>query len=76
MSELVEKGDKMLRDGLESPKANPSKLNESICAQLCEAGLDALTRATRYHKSFFFFFFHRYCFFKLISAFNNLQILL
>uniref|UniRef100_A0A3Q3E004 Codanin 1 n=1 Tax=Hippocampus comes TaxID=109280 RepID=A0A3Q3E004_HIPCM len=48
VSELVEKGDKMLRDGLESPKANPSKLNESICAQLCEAGLDALSRATRF----------------------------
>ncbi|XP_077418569.1 codanin-1 isoform X2 [Vanacampus margaritifer] len=48
VSELVERGDKMLRDGLESPKANPSKLNEYICAQLCEAGLDALSRATRF----------------------------
>ncbi|XP_054652372.1 codanin-1 isoform X2 [Dunckerocampus dactyliophorus] len=48
VSELVERGEKMLKDGLESPKANPSKLNESICAQLCEAGLEALTRATRF----------------------------
>ncbi|XP_037097031.1 codanin-1 isoform X1 [Syngnathus acus] len=48
VSELVERGDKMLRDGLESPKADPSKLNESICAQLCEAGLEALSRATRF----------------------------
>ncbi|XP_077395358.1 codanin-1 isoform X2 [Festucalex cinctus] len=48
VSELVERGDKMLRDGLESTKANPSKLNEYICAQLCEAGLDALSRAARY----------------------------
>ncbi|XP_061651342.1 codanin-1 isoform X1 [Phyllopteryx taeniolatus] len=49
VSELVERGEKMLREGLESsPKANPSKLNESICAQLCEAGLDSLNRATRF----------------------------
>ncbi|XP_061700541.1 codanin-1 isoform X2 [Syngnathoides biaculeatus] len=48
VSELVERGEKMLRDGLESPKANPPKLNESICAQLCEAGLDSLTRAARF----------------------------
>ncbi|XP_057716347.1 codanin-1 isoform X2 [Corythoichthys intestinalis] len=48
VSELVEKGEKMLREGLESPKANVSKLNESICAQLCEAGLDAMSKATRF----------------------------
>lgn len=48
VSELVERGEKMLRDGLESPKPNPSKLNEAICAQLCEAGLEALARANRY----------------------------
>ncbi|XP_061896934.1 codanin-1-like [Entelurus aequoreus] len=46
--ELVEKGEKMLKDGLQSAKANPSQLNESICAQLCEAGLEALTRASRF----------------------------
>nr|XP_057913563.1 codanin-1 isoform X2 [Doryrhamphus excisus] len=48
VSELVERGEKMLKDGLESPKADPPKLNESICAQLCEAGLEALTRASRF----------------------------
>uniref|UniRef100_A0A3P8SSB2 Codanin 1 n=1 Tax=Amphiprion percula TaxID=161767 RepID=A0A3P8SSB2_AMPPE len=53
VSELVEKGEKMLRDGLTSPNSNPSKLNDAICAQLCEAGLEALSRATRfcYEKS-------------------------
>lgn len=48
MSELVERGEKMLRDGLESPNSNPSKLNDSICAQLCVLGLEALAKATRY----------------------------
>ncbi|XP_026165082.1 codanin-1 [Mastacembelus armatus] len=48
VSELVEKGEKMLRNGLESPNSNPSKLNDSICAQLCDAGLEALARATRF----------------------------
>ncbi|CAN9502488.1 unnamed protein product [Ophioblennius macclurei] len=53
VSELVEKGEKMLRDGLKLPTSNPSKLFDSICAQLCESGLEALTRATRfcYEKS-------------------------
>ncbi|XP_029973279.1 codanin-1 [Salarias fasciatus] len=53
VSELVEKGEKMLRDGLGLPSSNPSKLYDSICAQLCESGLEALTRATRfcYEKS-------------------------
>uniref|UniRef100_A0A1A7YT42 Codanin 1 n=2 Tax=Iconisemion striatum TaxID=60296 RepID=A0A1A7YT42_9TELE len=46
--ELVERGEKMLRDGLESPNSNASKLNDSICARLCEAGLEALAKATRY----------------------------
>ncbi|KAG7510674.1 hypothetical protein JOB18_028145 [Solea senegalensis] len=45
---LVERGEKMLRDGLQMPKSNPAKLNDSICAQLCDAGLEALPRATRY----------------------------
>uniref|UniRef100_A0A673CJC6 Codanin-1 C-terminal domain-containing protein n=1 Tax=Sphaeramia orbicularis TaxID=375764 RepID=A0A673CJC6_9TELE len=46
VSELVERGEKMLKTGLESPSSNASKLNDSICAQLCEAGLEALERAT------------------------------
>ncbi|XP_008275511.1 codanin-1 [Stegastes partitus] len=48
VSELVEKGETMLRDGLSSPNSNPSKLNDAICAQLCEAGLEALSRASRF----------------------------
>ncbi|XP_034531255.1 codanin-1 [Notolabrus celidotus] len=48
VSELVERGEKMLKGGLESPNSNPSKLNDSICAQLCVAGLEALARATRF----------------------------
>uniref|UniRef100_A0A8D3B2K6 Codanin-1 C-terminal domain-containing protein n=1 Tax=Scophthalmus maximus TaxID=52904 RepID=A0A8D3B2K6_SCOMX len=48
VNELVERGEKMLRDGLEMPNSNPSKLNESICAQLCDAGLEALPRAARF----------------------------
>ncbi|CAK6965964.1 codanin-1 [Scomber scombrus] len=48
VSELVERGEKMLRDGLQSPNPNPSKLNDSICAQLCDTGLEALARATRF----------------------------
>ncbi|XP_039993857.1 codanin-1 isoform X2 [Xiphias gladius] len=48
VNELVERGEKMLRDGLELPNSNPSKLNDSICAQLCDAGLEALARATRF----------------------------
>ncbi|XP_047467930.1 codanin-1 [Mugil cephalus] len=48
VSELVDRGEKMLRDGLGSPNPNPSKLNDSICAQLCEAGLEALSRASRF----------------------------
>ncbi|CAL1575633.1 unnamed protein product [Knipowitschia caucasica] len=46
--ELVEKGEKMLKDRLKSPNSSASKLNDSICAQLCEAGLEALDRATRF----------------------------
>ncbi|XP_034714445.1 codanin-1 isoform X2 [Etheostoma cragini] len=48
VSELVERGEKMLREGLKSPNSNPSKLNDSICAQLCVAGLEALAKATRF----------------------------
>uniref|UniRef100_A0A4W6BUF9 Codanin 1 n=1 Tax=Lates calcarifer TaxID=8187 RepID=A0A4W6BUF9_LATCA len=53
VSELVERGEKMLRDGLELPNSNPSKLNDSICAQLCDAGLEAMARATRYNSRFY-----------------------
>ncbi|XP_054469557.1 codanin-1 [Anoplopoma fimbria] len=48
VSELVERGEKMLRDGLKSPNSNPSKLNDSICAQLCVAGLEAMAKSTRF----------------------------
>lgn len=47
VNELVERGEKMLRDGLKSPSSNPPKLKESICSQLCVAGLEALDRASR-----------------------------
>lgn len=50
VSELVERGEKMLRDGLKSPNPNPPKLNDSICAQLCVAGLEALAKATGYNS--------------------------
>lgn len=53
VNELVGRGEKMLRDGLGSPNSNPSKLNDSICAQLCDAGLEALARATRYESLFY-----------------------
>ncbi|XP_049918342.1 codanin-1 [Epinephelus moara] len=48
VSELVERGEKMLQDGLKSPNSNSSNLNDTICAQLCVAGLEALGRATRF----------------------------
>ncbi|XP_074548821.1 codanin-1 [Halichoeres trimaculatus] len=48
VSELVDRGEQMLKSGLSSPNSNPSKLNDSICAQLCVAGLEALARATRF----------------------------
>ncbi|XP_017276948.1 codanin-1 isoform X2 [Kryptolebias marmoratus] len=48
VQELVDRGEKMLRDGMELPNSNSSKLNDSICAQLCDAGLEALAKATRY----------------------------
>ncbi|XP_068194538.1 codanin-1 [Antennarius striatus] len=48
VSELVERGEKMLRNGLDSSKSNLSKLNDSICAQLCVTGLGALEKASRF----------------------------
>lgn len=53
MQELVERGEKMLRDGLQSSNANSSKLNDSICAQLCDVGLEALAKATRCNDVFY-----------------------
>lgn len=47
MSELVQGGKKTLRDGLGSDSVNAAKLNNSICAQLCDAGMQAVERATR-----------------------------
>ncbi|KAF7704340.1 codanin-1 [Silurus meridionalis] len=48
VSELVQSGEKTLRDGLNSDSVNAAKLNDSICAQLCDAGMQALERATRF----------------------------
>lgn len=47
MLELVKGGEKTLRDSLGLEGVNPTKLNDSICAQLCDAGMQALERATR-----------------------------
>lgn len=47
MSELVQSGEKTLRNGLSSDNVNAAKLNDSICAQLCDAGMQALKSATR-----------------------------
>lgn len=55
VSELVERGEKMLRDGLQLSNSNASKLNDLICSQLCDAGLEALTRATRYNGLFLYY---------------------
>lgn len=77
MSELVERGEKMLRDGLGSPNSNPSKLNDSICAQLCEAGLEALSRATRYAGCLLMSYYHRVPFSAcVITSLLYMQILL
>ncbi|KAM3870947.1 LOW QUALITY PROTEIN: codanin-1 [Diretmus argenteus] len=48
VSELVDRGEAMLRNGLESPNSSPPKLNDSICAQLCDGSMEALARATRF----------------------------
>ncbi|XP_029585453.1 codanin-1 [Salmo trutta] len=48
VSELVRGGERLLREGLISPGANPLILNDSICAQLCDGGQEALERATRF----------------------------
>ncbi|XP_015259118.1 PREDICTED: codanin-1 isoform X1 [Cyprinodon variegatus] len=46
--ELVDSGEEMLKDGLQSPNSNASKLNDSICARLCDAGLESLGKANRF----------------------------
>ncbi|KAK9960202.1 hypothetical protein ABG768_010277 [Culter alburnus] len=46
--ELVKGGEKTLRDSLGLESVNTAKLNDSICAQLCDAGMQALERATRF----------------------------
>lgn len=46
--ELVQRGEEMLREGLVSPDSSSSKLSDSICSQLCDAGMQALERATRF----------------------------
>lgn len=47
VSELVQGGEKTLREGLGSDNVNAAKLNDPICAQLCDAGMQALEKATR-----------------------------
>ncbi|XP_062325661.1 codanin-1 isoform X2 [Osmerus eperlanus] len=46
--ELVQRGENMLREGLASPDTSAAKLNDSICAHLCDAGMQALERAARF----------------------------
>lgn len=46
--ELVQGGEKTLRDGLGLDGINAAKLNDSICAQLCDAGMQALEKASRF----------------------------
>jgi len=45
--ELVKGGEKTLRDSLGLEGVNTAKLNDSICAQLCDASMQTLERATR-----------------------------
>ncbi|RXN10447.1 codanin-1 [Labeo rohita] len=46
--ELVKGGEKTLRDSLGLEGVNTAKLNDSICAQLCDAGMQTLEKATRF----------------------------
>ncbi|XP_066530823.1 codanin-1 [Hoplias malabaricus] len=48
VSELLQGGQKTLREGLSSEGISAAKLNDSICAQLCDAGMQSLERATRF----------------------------
>ena len=47
MSELVQRGEELLRAGLASPSATGPKLYDAIGAQLCDRGMEAPARATR-----------------------------
>ena len=47
MSELVQRGEELLRAGLLSPGASGPKLHEAIGAQLSDRGMEAPARATR-----------------------------
>ncbi|TRY91770.1 hypothetical protein DNTS_023734 [Danionella cerebrum] len=46
--ELVKGGEKSLRDGFGLEGVNIANLSDSICAQLCDSGMQALERATRF----------------------------
>ncbi|CAL8284487.1 unnamed protein product [Lota lota] len=48
VSELVERGEKLLRAGLLSQASSGPKLYDSICTQLCDRGMEAPARATRF----------------------------
>lgn len=52
VSELMERGETILRDKRKSANFSASKVNESICALLCDAGLEALERVARYSSVF------------------------
>ncbi|KAG9336800.1 hypothetical protein JZ751_003148 [Albula glossodonta] len=48
VSELVHSGEQKLLEGLGSDDVSVLKLNDSICAQLCDRGRQALERGTRF----------------------------
>ncbi|XP_059907260.1 codanin-1 [Gadus macrocephalus] len=48
VSELVQRGEELLRAGLQSPGASGPKLHEAIGAQLSDRGMEAPARATRF----------------------------
>lgn len=47
VAELVRGGEQTLREALGMESANVAKLNDAICTQLCDKGMQALERATR-----------------------------
>lgn len=69
MSELVQGGKKTFRDGLGSDNVNAAKLNDVICAMLCDAGMQALERATRSALVFIYL-----CIKKTVVYFSSLDI--
>ncbi len=64
MLELVKGGETTLRDRLGLEGTNTAKLNDSICAQLCDAGMQALETATRSAA-----LFSHYIYFMLLDMF-------